>query len=185
MIRVSSGSAISIDGSGIDLAVEISGFTINGGGIYFYSAGGSTKTLNIYGNVITENQASAENPALANGGGIIIFDHSGDLNLTLSNNIITGNQADGGGGGLRVYTVFPDANIDIANNVFYGNSSSYGGAISFHVTGAGTLSADMTNNAISENSVTNCAGGLHFSALTQATASLDIKKTPLSGATPP
>lgn len=116
-----------------------------GGGIYVLGSitGVVPTTVRIEGNLIADNLTDAE---IGKGGGMMVDGNPGTI---VTRNIIVGNRASHSGGGILSYGA-----VTLDDNIFYGNSAAiYGGGILRYSLGA-SPSAQITNNTIYGNSLT-------------------------------
>jgi len=115
-----------------------------GGGIYLSM--GAYSTI-ISGNAISSNTASRPIRVTNYGGGLVIDGNF--LDLTVSNNTITGNSTAGIGGGMYIYDIDP-ATI-ITNTIAYNTAGEVNGGGGILYAGSGGNWVAVNNNDIYDN----------------------------------
>ena len=135
-----------------DITITISGGEISDNKVTSGSGGGiamffDASHLNINSGEIKNNSASTNS---GYGGGIILYQVTGDENIAISGGTISGNNAWRGGG----VALFAGSKAKMSGIEISGNSASDGGGI----YNAGTV--EMSAGAISGNTATKWAGGV-------------------------
>jgi CSLREA domain-containing protein len=133
---------LTIDGTGLNPQVTVSGDTDNNGagdvGVFYVNTG---VTFNLSNLTVSKGYAT-------NGAGIY---HNG-ATLVITNSTFSDNNASSSGGGIFSYSV-----LIITNSTFAGNSATNGAAI----MNGGTLT--VANSTFSNNSASSAGGGIYNS----------------------
>jgi len=143
----------------------------NGGGGGGISIQGTSSSVEILDNVISDN-------AHADGGGIYMF---GGGTPTIKRNIIKGNNASGGQGGGIYMVNFSDALI--VQNIITGNQASFGGGL-YWLVPSGFRGPILVNNTIADNDAISFGSGIFadgFDDRTELTNNIIVAKPGQAG----
>jgi len=117
---------------------------------------------------LTINRFTIQNGNDQTGGGIFASAATGgQINLTLSGNIIRNNKSSNSGGGVTVSSQGSGSEIqaELINNMIYRNETTGdGGGIFAFSDNSGEVNLTLTNNTVTDNSAKGVGGGLRASA---------------------
>jgi hypothetical protein len=160
VFNIEAGPAVSID-------LTIDGFTLqngnarSGGGIAATSTGGNSRlVLTLQNNIVTGNNAEII------GGGISVGALAPDATmiLRLVNNVIDGNESAMNGGGIDIRAFEGSLEAMLTGNTISKNmANDFGAGIVIMCGDNGSIAANLSNNTIIGNAVTNLlegAGGM-------------------------
>ncbi len=126
-----------------------------GGGIGAETKHNYNLFLTLINNIIQYNHAGVD------AGGISIRSFKGNIEATLKNNKIHGNSADWDTGGILINPWEGDITLTMQDNEIFDNTALFGAGIFFYsnlTTTEGKIIADLSNNFISGNYVSECLG---------------------------
>ncbi len=121
----------------------------------------------------------------AHGGAIFaIAATGGQIDLTVSENIIRNNQSTNNGAGVGVYAQDPSSQVqlNLTNNMIFANDAGgEGGGVFIFSDSSGKATATLINNTIADNAATGAGGGLRASSNGAGTTDVTVKNTILWG----
>jgi hypothetical protein len=102
-----------------------------------------------------------------------------NITAAIDNCTIIGGSADKGGG-IRI-TSNGNVDLTLTNNLLLRNSAYAGGGIGANAAGAGLATLNLTNNVIAGNAATDAGGGIYIGAETGGNATLSMTNNTITG----